>query len=130
MTGWRSVALGAAGMIELFGAVAHGLTYRAAARDILAAGLSPVRTGELLALWLANSANLAVFGLYALLLAARPTEAARAPSALLALAALASAGLLYRQAGPIAPAHAMLAAGLLLTAAALGRPAVRRAGLT
>lgn len=82
------------------------------------------------ALWLANSANLLVFGAIFAWLALRPRDTSSIVLALLGLGPLASGLLLYWFMGMFIAAHSMVASAILVFAAAIldSRTGARAAG--
>jgi hypothetical protein len=105
--------LAASALLLLVGAGIHAMPFHTIALMFDSASLSVFLVGASKALWLADSSNLAVLGLVFTLLAARPQLGSPSLIALLAVAPLASAGLIYAFLG------AFYALYLLLVAAAL-----------
>lgn len=114
--------LAAAALLLLAGAAIHAMPFAKVASKFDLASLSPFLAGASKALWLADSANLAVLGIVYALLAARPRLGSPSLTGLLALGPLASAGLIYAFVGAFYALYLLLVAvALALLSATLSR---------
>ena len=125
-TGSR-LLLAAAAVLLLAGAASHAMPFPKVAPMFDSASLSVFLASASKALWLADSSNLAVLGLVFGLLAIRPEYGSPSLVALLAIAPLASAGLIYAFVGAFYALYLLLvAAALALCSAALAHLAGKR----
>jgi hypothetical protein len=119
--------LAASALLLLAGAAIHAMPFPKVAPRFDSASLPEFLAGASKALWLADSSNLAVLGLVFALLAARPQSRSPSLTALLAVAPVASAGLIYAFVGAFYALYLLLvAATLALSSAAIGYSLQRR----
>lgn len=114
--------LASAALLLVAAATIHGATFPSAKPVMEASGLPPFFVGSFKALWLIDSANLASLALVLAFIAIRPSTASRALIALLAVAPLACAAILYLFLGAFYPAYMLFAAALAIVAGALLQP--------
>jgi hypothetical protein len=111
--------LAASALLLIVGAAIHAMPFPKVGPMFDTASLSVFLAGASKALWLADSSNLAVLGLVFALLAARPSFGSPALTALLAVAPLASAGLIYAFLGAFYALYLLLAAAALAVCSAV-----------
>ncbi|HEY0783392.1 MAG TPA: hypothetical protein VGE98_13115 [Thermoanaerobaculia bacterium] len=115
--------LAVSAVILFLGAALHTSAFPKLAAVAASSNLPRFYAGVFQALWLIDSSLLAGLGLAFACVAARPRLAARSLIGLLALIPAAVSAILYTFLGPCPPAHLLLAASVLASAAALPRPA-------
>jgi hypothetical protein len=117
-------------ILLLGGAALHAAAFGRASAAFASSNLLAFFGNSSRALWLGDSATLAVLGLLCCTIAMRPASASKAVIFLLALIPAATAALLYFFLGAFPAGHLLTLIALAMAAAALQWPSSQRASAT